>query len=97
MDVRDEKAMQEQEWELQRKCHDHDVGLYNKFKVSRADGRDQRLTDKHYGCRYFVLDLNHDQHAKAAIEAYASSCESEFPKLAEDLRNQIRGNAKNVG
>lgn len=49
-----------------------DVGLYKKFNVSRTDGR-ERPGQKHFGCRYFVLDLDHDPHAPAAIRAYAKS------------------------
>lgn len=60
-------------------------GLYNKFIVNRTDGRDE-IGDKHYGCEYFVLDITHDPHAKAALFAYASSCHAEYPLLADDLR-----------
>ncbi len=63
------------------------TGLYPKFHVGRTDlshlpGR------KHHGCEYFVLDLTHDKHARAALLAYADSCESEFPILAADLRKK---------
>jgi tRNA splicing endonuclease len=60
-------------------------GLYDKFTVLRNDGTSQQ-GGKHFGCEYFVLDLNHDKHARAAILAYADSCESDFPLLARDLR-----------
>jgi hypothetical protein len=66
-------------------------GLYNKFRVERVDEAD-RPGGKHHGCHYFVLDLDHDPHAKAAIEAYANSCEGEYPLLARDL-NEIAGSA----
>lgn len=59
-------------------------GLHNKFIVRRVDGSDAPGC-KHDGCDYFVLDLTHDPHAKAAIIAYAKSCESEYPLLAADL------------
>ncbi len=61
-------------------------GLYRKFDVSRTDGRDEPR-HKHHGCRYFVLDLTHDPHSKAALLAYADSCEKDIPRLAEDLRH----------
>jgi hypothetical protein len=60
-------------------------GLYQKYIVRRIDGRDAP-GEKHDGCRYYVLDLDHDQHAIAAARAYADSCEAEFPFLARDLR-----------
>ena len=60
-------------------------GLYNKFIVNRMDGRDE-IGKKHYGCEYFVLDLDHDRHAAAALFAYADSCHADYPVLAQDLR-----------
>ncbi len=63
-------------------------GLYDKFRrIERTDGK-SAPGEKHDGCEYFVLDLTHDVHAKAALLAYADSCESEYPKLAADLRDR---------
>ena len=59
-------------------------GLYNKFIVTRMDGRSD-FGKKHHGCEYFVLDLDHDSHAPAAIRAYAESCREEYPLLSADL------------
>ncbi len=61
------------------------TGIYHKFNVERTDGTDQP-GGKHHGCRYFVLDLDHDKCAKPAMAAYAEACESEYPALAADLR-----------
>jgi hypothetical protein len=66
-----------------------DVGLYGKFYVRRADGKDTK-GQKHYRCDYFVLDATHDPHSRAALRAYADSCEDEFPLLAIDLRRLAR-------
>lgn len=63
---------------------DKSKGLYNKFKITRMDGRGDR-GEKHEGCQYFVLDLDHDPHALAALKAYANSCRSNYPLLANDL------------
>lgn len=63
------------------------TGLIDKFIVRRSDGTDGPGL-KHDGCRYFVLDLIHDRHAAAALSAYADSCESDYPALAIDLRNE---------
>lgn len=63
-------------------------GLYSKFRIDRVDGSSD-IGEKHYGCEYFVLDLTHDKHALPALSAYASSCEAEYPLLAEDLRKVI--------
>lgn len=41
-------------------------GLYAKFIVRRTDGSDAP-GGKHHGCDYFVLDVTHDKHAKAAL------------------------------
>lgn len=59
-------------------------GLYAKFNV-------ERLSDpkgKHLSCDYFVLDMDHDKHALAAIAAYADSCALDYPDLARDLRRK---------
>ena len=61
---------------------DQQRGLYRKYEVKRL--RDP--AHKHDNCNYFVLDLNHDRHGRAALRAYAESCKDEFPLLAADLR-----------
>jgi hypothetical protein len=68
---------------------DAERGLYKKYDVKRTDGS----TDpggKHSRCPYFVLDLEHDKHAKAAFRAYAKSCKKEFPELARDLLEMMK-------
>lgn len=65
------------------------LGLYDKFRVTRTDGADGP-GGSHVGCDYFVLDITHDPHAKAAILAYADSCEADgYTVLAADLRAKI--------
>lgn len=54
-------------------------GLYRKFRVERVDG-------KHPDCEYFVLDIDHDPHAKVALHSYVLSVESTHPQLAADMR-----------
>jgi hypothetical protein len=63
---------------------DRTRGIYHKFNVTRTDGT-SAPDQKHFGCAYFVLDCDHDPHAKAALQAYADSCRATFPKLAVDL------------
>lgn len=63
---------------------DNDRGLYDKYTVTRLDGRD-RPGEKHDGCRYFVLDVTHDPYAPAALRAYVEACRAERPALAADL------------
>ena len=60
------------------------TGIYEKFIVTRTDGKSEP-GQKHENCRYFVLDVDHDPHAKAALEAYAQSCTWEYPILAADV------------
>ena len=62
-------------------------GLFRKFIVRRTDGSDAP-GGKHYGCRYFALDVDHDKHAVAALTAYAKACETTHPELAKDLREK---------
>lgn len=59
-------------------------GLFRKFEVRRVDGSDEP-GGKHQGCQYFVLDMDHDAHAPAALRAYAASCASTHPQLSADL------------
>lgn len=62
-------------------------GLFRKFTVTRTDGSDGPGC-KHYGCEYFVLDVAHDPHAKAALSAYADAVGTTHPKLAADMRQR---------
>ena len=64
---------------------DKNTGIYDKFTVARTDGK-SAPGKKHEGCRYFVLDLDHDPFALPAIEAYSLACKDTYPTLAEDLR-----------
>jgi hypothetical protein len=63
-------------------------GLMRKFKVERLTPSSRGIN--HDACQYFVLDINHDRHARAAASAYAQSCESEYPNLARDLRVMVK-------
>lgn len=60
-------------------------GLYNKFTVTRNDGRDAP-GEKHHGCEYFVLDLTHDKYARKAARAYAQWTRHLNQELSDDLR-----------
>ena len=59
-------------------------GLYRKFHITRHDPE-----NKHVGCFYYVLDLDHDRCAIPAMEAYIGACEADYPKLAADLRGVV--------
>lgn len=85
-----ERERLRQTWvEAERQGWKRRRGLYEKFLVCRADGRD-RPGEKHAECRYFVLDLDHDPHAIAAISAYADSCSADgFQNLADDLNKIV--------
>lgn len=45
---------------------DTEQGLFQKFEVRRTDGSSEP-GGKHEGCEYFVLDVDHDPHAEAAL------------------------------
>lgn len=61
------------------------------YEVIRDDLAEHNPKSRHYGgCRYFVLDLDHDPHAIAAVLAYADSCRSERPTLAAELDEKYR-------
>lgn len=61
---------------------DQQQGFHEKYHVERLNDP----AGKHRNCHYYVLDLIHDKHAPVALEAYAASCEAEYPELAKDLR-----------
>lgn len=73
-----------------RSGHDNNRGLYRKFKVTRTDGK-SAPGKKHERCRYYVLDLDHDEFARAALQAYGLACKAKFPQLSEDLLAYARG------
>ena len=60
------------------------TGLHEKFHVERTDGQ-SAPGEKHHGCNYFVLDLDHDAWAGPALAAYAKACREACPALADDL------------
>lgn len=70
-------------------------GIIHKFTVRRVDGSDYP-GGKHYGCRYFVLDLDHDEGAGPALVAYAKFHQADRPTLSQDLLNTKLGNGRQV-
>ncbi|GGX01692.1 hypothetical protein [Undibacterium macrobrachii] len=68
-------------------------GVFNKFIVRRVDGSDAN-GGKHHGCRYFVLDLDHDVNAPAAMRAYAEKCKESHPALSQELFAQFGQSAQ---
>lgn len=72
---------------------DKERGIYQKYSVQRVDGS-SLPGGKHEGCDYFVLDLTHDAHARAAILAYARSCKLTHPKLSEELTKKANQGVK---
>lgn len=64
---------------------DRNNGIYRKFIVTRTDGASS-AGKKHYGCRYFVLDVDHDPHSIPALMAYAKSAGNDgYLELAADI------------
>lgn len=61
-----------------------DGPMFRKFEVTRTDGQ-SAPGQKHHNCKYFVLDLDHDPYAKAAMIAYATACMNTHPQLARDI------------
>lgn len=60
------------------------TGLFNKYVVSRQDGRDRPGEDKD-NAEYFVLDVINDHFAWAALGTYAENCKYHYPELSRDL------------
>jgi hypothetical protein len=59
-------------------------GLYEKYDVRRTDGSDAP-GGRHHGCRYFVLDLDHDPSARHAARIFAEDVERSRPRLSAEL------------
>lgn len=60
-------------------------GLYHKFIVERTDGT-SAAGEKHEGCKYFVLDLDHDPIAMKVLRTYAKEARhAGYVLLADDL------------
>jgi hypothetical protein len=59
-------------------------GYYEKYNVSRKDGRDAPGGDRE-GADYFTLDLTNDPYALVALKAYVNASKDELPALAQDL------------
>lgn len=75
-------------------------GLYGKYEVHklrrtvrRFEGSSGTVTtiERVDPGPVFVLAYTTDPHAAVALAAYAKSCETDYPKLAADLREQLRG------
>jgi hypothetical protein len=52
---------------------------------------DSRVEGGGRGFDRVELDLAHDRHARAALEAYADACEADMPWLSEALRQSPAG------
>jgi hypothetical protein len=59
-------------------------GIHRKYVVTRTDGSSEP-GGKHADCAYFVLDLEHDEFAIPALQAYAKACRKTHPELADDI------------
>ena len=56
-------------------------GLYKKYYVERTDGKSAN-GEKHEKCKYFVIDIDHDKFAGAALLEYADRCKDDHPELS---------------
>lgn len=55
-------------------------GIYGKYEIRKTNGKD--LDPK---AVYFVLRLDTDPFARAAMLKYAEACQEEAPELARDI------------
>lgn len=71
--------------------NEKDTGLVEKYAVKRHNDPG----GKHHGCRYFVLDPQHDPIAAKALKVYADEAErAGYPILAGDLRVWLWGTSR---
>jgi hypothetical protein len=73
------------------RAEDADKDLRLAYETPRGTVVEVFPREKHERCRYYVLDLDHDRHSRAALWGYLSSCEAEYPALAADLRKMLDG------
>lgn len=67
-------------------------GLHAKFRVERITESSRGID--HSGCRYFVLDPQHDDMAYAALAYYAEIARAQgYVPLADDLDQWLTGDA----
>jgi hypothetical protein len=64
-------------------------GYGGKFEVRRTDGSDQP-GGRHHGCRYLVLDLDHDPSARHVARIYAEDIETSRGVFAHELLDLLR-------
>ena len=69
---------------MTREHQGEEAGLYRKYDVRRTDGSDHP-GGRHHGCRYLVLDLDHDPEARQAALEFARLVRDERPQVARDL------------
>jgi len=68
-----------------------DGPVYEKYLVSRVDGRDTPGRDKE-NARYYVMDWVNDPYAWLAMLYYANIIEDKYPQLAVDIRKKLGEN-----
>jgi hypothetical protein len=67
-----------------------DEGLTGKFRVERLTPSTRGID--HTGCRYFVLDPQHDPSALFALTRYSHHARAEgYAALADDLDEWLAG------
>jgi hypothetical protein len=68
---------------------DKSKGLYDKYNVSRADGKPLEED-----ARYFVLRYDGDRRwARHALRAYVRNIRDDFPKLADELEMTLNAHS----
>lgn len=73
------------------------AGLYNKYNVSRVDGRDKEGGDR-FGAQYFVLDVVFDPAARIAATIYAVVArQMGYEALADDMERAMENFYSQVG
>lgn len=78
-------------------CDQKGKGIYEKYYVTRADEGD-RPNHKHYGCKYFVLDLTHDRFVPETIRTYGRLARAAgYGPLASDLKDKADAMEKAFG
>lgn len=60
-------------------------GLHSKYEVRKVEDP----TSKHDDCRFFVLDIDHDVHARRALRLYAAAVGFQNPELFHDLHRLL--------
>lgn len=70
---------------------DQERGLYAKYRAFKIKYQESEVIDPALEVRepFFLLKFSDDPHARRALLVYAASVETQYPRLARDIRLKL--------